>query len=229
MIRVFSQDVSVKSLLLIVGESIVIVLSVILGARLRFWNDPVQFSLYADSGNFLLQVLTVLVVLETCCYYNDLYDLSVVRPRGEQVLGLAQALGAGCLLLGLLYLLFPGLLVGRGVLFIALALITVFIAAIRSGVDWLWDLTTSGKTVLILGDGETAITAARELERRRDLNFRIAGFVSSGSNGCQQLLEYPVLGHQRDLRAIARDQGISKIIVALEDFGVPCRHATWSG
>lgn len=218
MIRVFSQDVSVKSLLLIVGESIVIVLSVILGARLRFWNDPVQFSLYADSGNFLLQVLTVLVVLETCCYYNDLYDLSVVRPRGEQVLGLAQALGAGCLLLGLLYLLFPGLLVGRGVLFIALALITVFIAAIRSGVDWLWDLTTSGKTVLILGDGETAITAARELERRRDLNFRIAGFVSSGSNGCQQLLEYPVLGHQRDLRAIARDQGISKIIVALEDF-----------
>ncbi len=43
--------------------------------------------------------------------------------------------------------------------------------------------------MLILGDGETAITAARELERRRDLNFRIVGFVSSGSNGCQQLLD----------------------------------------
>lgn len=217
MIRVFSQDVSVKSLLLVLGESIVIVLSVILGARLRFWNDPVEFSIYAESGNFLLQILTVLVVLEACCYYNDLYDLSVVRPRGEQVLSLAQALGAGCLLLGLLYLLFPGLLVGRGVLFIALALITVFIAAIRSGVDWLWDLTTSGKTVLILGDGETAIIAARELERRKDLNFRIAGFVSPERNTCQQLLQYPVLGDRHDLRAIARDHGISKIIVALED------------
>ena len=217
MIRVFSQDVSIKSVMLVAGESIVIVLSMILGARLRFWNDPDQFPLYADSGNFLLQILTVLIVLETCCYYNDLYDLSVARPRGEQVLSLAQALGAGCLLLGVLYLLVPGLLVGRGVLFIALALITIFIAAMRSGVDWLWALTAHEKTVLILGDGATAITTARELERRKDLNFRLAGFVSPERNGFQELHQYPVLGDQRDLRAIARDHGVSKIIVALED------------
>ena len=122
MIRVFSQYVSIKSFLLIVIESFVIVMSLVLGARLRFWNDSAEFLIYAGSGSFLLQALTVLIVLETCCYYNDLYDLSVVRPRGEQFLCLAQALGAGCLLLGLLYYLIPGLLVGRGVLFIALIL-----------------------------------------------------------------------------------------------------------
>jgi sugar transferase (PEP-CTERM system associated) len=218
MIRVFSQDVSVKSLLLLAAESGVIVVSLVLGAWLRFWDDPGQFSLYANSGGFLLQIFTVLVVLETCCYYNDLYDLSIVRPRGELILSLAQALGAGCLLLGLLYFLFPGLLVGRGVLFIALALIVVFVGAMRSGVDWVWQLTTREKVVLILGDGETAMTAARELERRVDLNFRIAGFVAPERNGTQQVLQYPVLGDQRDLRSIAVDHGISKIIVALEDF-----------
>ena len=53
-------------------------------------------------GSFLLQVVIVLIVLETCCYYNNLYDLSVVRPRGEQFLCLAQALGAGGLVLGFL-------------------------------------------------------------------------------------------------------------------------------
>ena len=217
MIRVFSQFVSLKSLLLIAVESVVIVLSVGLGAKLRFWNDPAQFLLYTDSGSFLLQVLTVLLVLETCCYYNDLYDLSVVRPRGEQFLCLAQALGAGCLLLGLLYCLIPGLLVGRGVLFIALVLTTTVISAMRIGLDWVWQLTAREQPVLILGNGEIALTTARELERRVDLNFRIAGFVTPHQSPCSELLRYPVLGDQSELRAIAVDHRISKIIVALED------------
>jgi sugar transferase (PEP-CTERM system associated) len=217
MIRVFSQYVSLKGVLLLGVESVVIVMSLIFAAKLRFWNDPTEFQRYADSGGFLLQVLTVLIVLETCCYYNDLYDLSVIRPRGEQFLCLAQALGAGCLLLGLLYYLVPGLLVGRGVLFIALALTTTAFSAMRVGLDWLWQLTSREKRVLILGDGEIAVTAARELERRVDLNFRIAGFVTSERTCRTELLRHPVFGDQGDLRAIARDQGISKIIVALED------------
>jgi sugar transferase (PEP-CTERM system associated) len=217
MICVFSQYVSLKSILLIAVESVVIAMSLVLGAKLRFWNDPAQFIIYADSESFLLQVLTVLIVLETCCYYNDLYDLNVVRPRSEQFLCLAQALGAGCLLLGLLYYLVPGLLVGRGVLFIALALTTIAISGMRIGLDWLWRLTAREKRVLILGDGETALTAARELERRADLNFRVAGFVTRERSRCGELLRHPILGDQGDLRAIARDHGIAKIIVALED------------
>jgi sugar transferase (PEP-CTERM system associated) len=217
MIRVFSQFVSLKSLLLIAVESIVIVISVGLGAKLRFWNDPAQFLLYTDSGSFLLQVLTVLLVLGTCCYYNDLYDLSVVRPRSEQFLCLAQALGAGCLLLGLLYCLIPGLLVGRGVLFIALVLTTTVISGMRIGLDWVWQLTAREQPVLILGNGEIALTTARELERRVDLNFRIAGFVTPQQSPCSELLRYPVLGDQSELRTIAVDHRISKIIVALED------------
>jgi len=217
MIRVFSQYVSLKSLLLIAVESLTIVISLIMGAKLRFWYEPAEFLYYADSGSFVLQVLTVLIVLETCCYYNNLYDLSVVRPRGEQFLCLAQALGAGCLLLGVLYYVVPGLLVGRGVLFIALALTTATISSIRISLDWVWKLTTPRKKVLILGDGEIAMTTARELERRVDLSFQVAGFVTHEPTGCSELLRHPVLGSQHDLRAIARDHGISKIIVALED------------
>jgi sugar transferase (PEP-CTERM system associated) len=217
MIRVFSRYVSLKSLLLIFVESVVIVMSLVLAAKLRFWDDPDQFLLYAGSASFLLQVLTVLIVLEMCCYYNDLYDLSVVRPRGEQFICLAQALGAACLLLGLLYYLFPGLLVGRRVLFIALALTTTFVTALRIPLDWVWHVTTREKRVLILGDGDIAVTAARELERRVDLNFRIAGFVTPGQSPLNELLRHPVLGEQANLRAIASEQRISKIIVALED------------
>jgi sugar transferase (PEP-CTERM system associated) len=217
MIRVFNQYVSLKSIVLIGIESIIIVLSLVLAAKLRFWNDPAQFLVYAESGSFLLQLLMFLVVLVTCCYYNDLYDLSIVRPRSEQFLCLAQALGAGCLLLGIVYYLVPGLLVGRGVLLIALILTTTVITAMRTGLDWVWHLTTREKLVLILGDGETAVTAAREIKRRVDLNFRVAGFVTQERTPNSELLGHPVLGRKEDLRAIAMDHRISKIIVALED------------
>src|SRR5437867_1309513 len=103
MIRVFNQYVSVKSVLLMALESLLVVLSLIAGARLRFWTDPVEFILYTNSASFILQAATVLFVLEMCFYYNDLYDLAVVRIPGEQFARLAQALGAGCMLLGGLY------------------------------------------------------------------------------------------------------------------------------
>src|SRR5262245_15902425 len=123
MIRLFNQYVSVKSVLLMALESVLIALSLMAGARLRFWNDPVEFFLYTGSPGFLLQGITVLIVLETCFYYNQLYDLKAVRIRSEQYVRLAQALGAGCILLGVLYYFVPGLLVGRGVLFIAVTLV----------------------------------------------------------------------------------------------------------
>ena len=216
-IRVFSQYVSVKSLLLILVESFVIVLSFVLAAKLRFWDEPDQFLIYAGSTSFLLQVITVLLVLETCCYYNSLYDLSVIRPRSEQFLCLAQALGAGCLLLGLLYYMLPGLLVGGGMLFTALALTTAFVVSLRIVMDWVWHVTTPERRVLILGAGEIAVAAARELEKRVDLNFRIAGFVTPDQRPFNELLRHPVLGDQRALQEIATSQRVSKIIVALED------------
>ncbi len=217
MIRVFSQYVSVRGLLLLGLESLLILGSLVLGARLRFWNDQDQFLLYTDSWAFLWQTATVLIVLEICCYYNDLYNLTVPRDRGEQILCLVQALGAGCLLLGALYYIFPGLLVGRGVLFIALVLAGTGISATRSGLDLVWQATQHTKKVLILGDGEIALTTAREFERRSDLNFRVAGFVTGDSAAGSELLGRRVLGRSTDLRAIVHDQSISRIVVALED------------
>src|ERR1700726_1402445 len=116
MVRVFSQYVSVKSILLMGLESILIVVSLVLAAKLRFWNQPVEFLLCTSSRGFLLQAFAALLVLETCCYYSDLYDLNTIRARGEQFVRLVQALGVGCVLLGLLYYTIPGLLVGHGVL-----------------------------------------------------------------------------------------------------------------
>lgn len=40
MVRILNQYVSIKSILLVLIEAFLVVFGVVLGAKLRFWNDP---------------------------------------------------------------------------------------------------------------------------------------------------------------------------------------------
>ena len=114
MIRVFNQYVSGKSLLLMVVEALLIVLSLICAVKLRFWNNPAEALFYLSLPDFAVQAAIVVLVCLACFYYNDLYDLSTGYSAVERVLRVEQSLGAASLLLGLLYFMFPGLLLGAG-------------------------------------------------------------------------------------------------------------------
>src|ERR1700744_3335234 len=135
MIRIFSRYVSAKSLLLMVVEGIVIVLSLLCAAKLRFWNNPADLAQYVSLPDFAVQSAIVVVVCLACFYYNDLYDLSNGWGSMDSVLRLEQSLGAAILLLGLLYFLAPNLLLSRGVFIIGMTLTTVSVAGSRKLLD----------------------------------------------------------------------------------------------
>jgi len=196
-------------------ESILILLGLLAAARLRFWNDPVALGAYVDSSSFLLQSLTVLVVIQICFYYNDLYDLSERISRGEEVVRLGQALGAACIILGILYVLFPGLLVGRGVLVIAVSLILAGVAATRFGLERVWQLTVPKSRVAVVGHGALATAVMEAMEHRSDLGFELAGSVTTTAS--QGDAKHRKLGTIDDLAGIVSKNDISRIVVALED------------
>src|SRR6202035_2906626 len=98
MFRIFHQYVSVKSLLLMVLEGLLIVVSLVCAVKLRFWNDSVEFSFYLSFPDFAMRCAIVVGVCLTCFYYNDLYDLSAGSSSMEQVLRVEQSLGAASLL-----------------------------------------------------------------------------------------------------------------------------------
>ena len=57
-------------------------------------------------------VVSVLCML--CLYYNDLYDLTVVRTTREVFIRLLQSVGSALILIALLYLVVPWLMVADG-------------------------------------------------------------------------------------------------------------------
>jgi sugar transferase (PEP-CTERM system associated) len=137
----------------------------------------------------------------------------------ERVLRIEQSLGAASLLLGLLYYLFPGLLLGRGVFIIGMILVAIFLVLSRNFFDKAWHLTAPMQRVVILGTGQLALELTREMTRRGDLDMKLEGFVTGAVCEAEagKIFGFPVLGAATEMERIAKEHGISRIIVALED------------
>src|ERR1017187_7871674 len=217
MIQVFNQYVSAKSFVLMVVEASLIVLSLICAVKLRFWNNPTEAVFYLALPDFAVQAAIVVFVCVACFYYNDLYDLSSGYSAADRVLRIEQSLGAASLLLGLLYFMFPGLLLGRGVFIIGMVLVTALVILSRKLLDKAWQLTAPMQRVVILGTGQLALELARELTRRDDLSMKLEGFVGGSRDESEKIFGFPVLGPASEMETIAKERAISKIIVALED------------
>jgi sugar transferase (PEP-CTERM system associated) len=218
MIRIFNQYVSGKSFLLMAVEALLIVLSLICAVKLRFWNNPTEAVFYLALPDFAAQAAIVVFVCVACFYYNDLYDLSSGYSAVDRVLRIEQSLGAASLLLGLLYFMVPGLLLGRGVFIIGMVLVTALIIMSRNLLDKAWQLTAPMQRVVILGTGQLALELARELTRRGDLSMKLEGFVGGGpGDKNEKIFGFPVLGPASEMEAIAKERAVSRIIVAMED------------
>ena len=218
MVQIFSQYIPIKTLLLSLLEILLVALAVLCGARLRFWNDPSEFEAYVQLPGFAWQLLPVIGIFQATFHYSDLYHLSGIRGRVEELLRVGQSIGSASLLLGILYLLFPGLLIGRGVFMISVGLVPVFILGNRIILDRTWRFAATPENVVILGTQDLGIIVSKELRRRNDLNLNVVGFVQGDTAPCaEQIADSRVLGNVAALEHIVHEHRVSRIIVALEN------------
>ena len=218
MIEVFSQYVSPKRIVLIGGEAILIALSVYGAAVLRFWSDISSFQAYIEFPYFAFPLLAMVVTFQVCFYYNDLYDLNMQQRYQDRIIDIGRSIGSACCVLGLLYFLLPGLIVGRGVLFIAVGLIGVAAMGTRTLLERVWPAADTGQKILILGCGPMALSVAREFRNRNDLNVHIVALMGQDAAAVDETeLGYPVAGPIRDIEEFVSREEVSRIVVALED------------
>ena len=115
-IQIFEKDIPLTTILVIVGDGFLIFFSVVLAAHVHFGGIPSYFF----SFDWLFKALLITGVCQICLYYNDLYNVRVSDTYLELTLRLTKALGVASVILSLTYYLFPGLIIGRGIFFVAL-------------------------------------------------------------------------------------------------------------
>ena len=193
-----------------------LVLSLAVSATAFAWGHRL-FVDWIDVATMLGQAGAVSLCCITAFYYNDLYDLRVVRSFSLFASRLLQSFGVALMLLGLFYTIVPdagmtegafvsGLLVAAGLL-VPLRAIGYTIMRRRAFAD----------RVLVLGTGPLARRVIQEIESRPNFRYAVVGVVDDGTGVDAGDLPYPVLGPLERLDKILDDVKPDRLIVALTE------------
>ena len=197
---------------LILAETGLITGAAALVAQGRFGSSP------APLMSILPGALVVAAVCQLCLYYGDLYDNPKAASHTELLVRILQALGATLIILSVVYIWFPALTLGTGVIPEAAALAGAAVIAARLTFDWLTRQVGPRERLLVVGTGATVSSLQRELTNRPELGVEIVGYVDTHNMGVaddDQPLQF--LGTIEDIPPIVRARAVDRVVVSLAD------------
>jgi sugar transferase (PEP-CTERM system associated) len=199
--------------LLAVEEGIILV--ALLGAMaLRFGPD--LRNALGDVGQWA-RIATVISVTQLSFYYNDLYELEVLKSRREFFIRLLQAMGAASIALGALYYAAPKLIVGRGVFILFVGIAMVILVAWRLTYRAIVSTSVLSYRVLLVGAGDMARVIYKEARERASFGIRVVGCLAADPEDARARAEGlpPVLGGFEQLKDHGTRSDVDRIVVAI--------------
>jgi sugar transferase (PEP-CTERM system associated) len=206
-IRLFNVYYPVRTLVLLLGEALVVGFSFILGtmftveSMLRFNN-----ALFIERGYLRILALTIVVLILSHGF--DLYDSSKIEQKLDQAFRMLFVLGLVALALGAIIYEFPDFLPGNNSAVFGVIILAISLFCWRSVYGWLVCQPFFRERVYVLGTGERAERLVKCLARP-GLSFEVVGWT--GKIGVEPSLE-AVGSH---LTAVAEEKGVHRVIVAM--------------
>jgi sugar transferase (PEP-CTERM system associated) len=182
-----------------VSEACLVALAFVAAMFARLGAGDAAIVLSDEQG--FLKILIVSAAFLICMYYFDLYDSSILTNGREVLTRLVQVLGTGCILLALLYYIYPPLELGRGIFLIGALLVAAVIGAWRKLFILVNRVPSLASRVLVYGEGPLVDRLSIEIAARPELGMRIVGHVpawtdssksseSNGAAGINKVAEY---------------------------------------
>lgn len=170
------------------------------------------------TGVLLAKSFVVAGVCQLCLYYNDLYDFRVARPGPDLLRRILESLAATSILVALLYLAFPGLIIGRGVFLIAIGVGAGLVIGWRLLYDRMLRVNGFHERVLVLGSGPHARAVSSEVQAQPALGFRVVGHIADEpAHAAARPGLPPVLGREDGLLEVVRRERVQRVVVALSE------------
>jgi sugar transferase (PEP-CTERM system associated) len=208
LIRLFNVYYPVRTLVLLVGEALIIWTSFLLGAVYELREDSYLVLNY-EGGYFKILGVTVLVLL--CSHVLDLYDTARLNTKGELYFRLLMVPGVLAFILAGVAYVRPNYLLGSGSSAVGLIILTVALFGWRIGFTWLIQLPILVERVYVLGSGERAQRVVLGLRQNPELGVEIASWTGKMEGA---VTREAVAAH---LMEAVKKQKIHRVIVATPD------------
>jgi sugar transferase (PEP-CTERM system associated) len=215
-IRLFKVYYPVRTLVLLVGEAMIVGLSFVLGTLLTLgpadagdgWMQ-LNNALFIEGGYLKILGLTGVVLLLSHGF--DLYDSSQLGARLEQAFRLLFVLGLVALALAALLKVFPGFL-PRGYSGLwGVIILTFALFCWRSVYSWMVRQPFLRERVYVLGTGGRAERLVNGLHERTNLGIDVVGWTGNVVGD----LSRETLAHH--LMGMVHQNRVHRVIVALPD------------
>jgi len=208
LIRLFNVYIPVRTLVLLIGEALIVSTSFLLGAVYELREDS-YLVLNFENGYYKILGVTVLVLL--CSHWLDLYDTARLNTKGELYFRLLMVPGVLAFILAGIAWLRPDYLLGSGSSAVGLVILTVALFGWRLGFTWLVQLPILVERVYVLGTGERAQRVVLGLRQNPELGVEIASWTGKMEGA---ITRDSVAAH---LMEVVHKQKVHRVIVAMPD------------
>lgn len=174
MIRLFNVYYPIRTVILMVGEAIVVWTSFLIGAVYELREDSYLVLNY-EYGYYKIFAVTALVMV--CSHVFDLYDTARLHAKGELYFRLLLVPGLLSFILAAVSYIRPGYLLGNGSSALGLLILTVALFGWRVGYGWLIQLPMLQERVYVLGTGERAQRLVQGLRQNPELGVEVASWT----------------------------------------------------
>jgi sugar transferase (PEP-CTERM system associated) len=207
-IRLFNVYYPIRTLILLVGEAMIVCLSFLLGMVLQH-HDDLYIALNYEGGYFKILLVTMMVLMFS--HWFDLYDPTHFDEKGELYFRLLLVPGLLALILAGVGYFFPTFLPGNNSALAGLVILTLGLFSWRGVYGWLVQQSYFRERVYVLGMGERAQRLVNGLRSRSELGIEVVGWSGNVEGAATR---EAVASH---LMGLIWGHNVHRVIVAMAD------------
>ncbi|HKN73228.1 MAG TPA: TIGR03013 family XrtA/PEP-CTERM system glycosyltransferase [Terriglobales bacterium] len=208
MIRLFHVYYPIRTLILLLGEALIVWTSFLVAAVVVLREDSYLVLNY-EGGYIKLFVFTAVVLL--CSHWFDLYDTARLNTRGELYFRLLMVPGLLAFVTAGISYVRPDFLLGGGSTALGLFIVAFALFGWRLGYGWLVQLPMLVERVYVLGADERAQRLVQGLRQNPEIGVEIASWTGKLDG---EVTRQSVAAH---LMEVVSKQRVHRVIVAMKD------------
>ncbi|MFY9844575.1 MAG: TIGR03013 family XrtA/PEP-CTERM system glycosyltransferase [Terriglobales bacterium] len=208
MIRLFQVYYPIRTLILLLGEALIVWTSFLVAAWVTLREDT-YIELFYDHGFYKIFIFTGVVLV--CSHWFDLYDTARLNTKGELYFRLLMVPGLLAFVMAGISYVRPEYLLGGGSTALGLFILTLALFGWRLGFSWLVQIPFLVERVYVVGTGERAQRLVQGLRQNPEAGVEIASWTGK--------IEGPVTRESvgAHLMEVVKKQKVHRVIVAVSD------------
>jgi len=187
-------------------------LALMAATYVRFRADSTLLLFYENGW---LRIAIVCLVCLLCLYYYDLYNSLALVSGREVFIRLVQVVGTTCIILAVLYYLYPSIQIRTTLFMPAVLLMGACLVGWRKLFSVVNCSASLAERTALLGAGPLALSLANEINSRPELGFRLIGFVGDDAKSSACVKGLHRIGGSQEISDVVAAEQIDRLIVTM--------------